>query len=482
MCWISWGIQAIQDWKLLAYCTWIADHRLLAAMVGCAAAAVIMALRVDVNQFSMHLFYRNRLVRCYLGASNKGRAPNRFTGFDRTDDLHLKDLIATKNYDGPYPILNASLNLVKGKDLAFQERKAESFVMTPLYCGYDVWLEEQDSPIMRGERMRSDRGTKETPSVLRRWLGILDHYGYRPTENYAFPPPFTGPDLGLAMGISGAAASPNMGSYSSTPVAFLMTVFNVRLGQWLGNPRNRRTYRRATPIFGLPYLVNELLAGTDDESAYVYLSDGGHFENMALYELVKRRCGLIIVCDAEADGGYGFGGIGNAIRKCRIDLGIDICLDVSEIAPKKSSKPSKKHCSVGQIHYEQVDMNAPMGTIIYFKASLTDDEPTDVKNYKKTSVAFPHESTIDQWFSESQFECYRKLGYHEVVTSLQPSGATGGAAAAVSKGRPDGASDSASKQKDRPPKEALDHQLRRALDDFGFDLSKLPKAGEDANC
>jgi len=408
MCWISWGIYKIQCWKLLADEAWVTPNRLWLAIGGCVAVALLMAWRVDINQFSMHMYYRNRLVRAYLGASNPDRWPNRFTGFDRNDDIHLKDFSVKKDpsYDGPYPVLNASLNLVKGQDLAWQERKAESFVMTPRFCGYDVWLEEQDTPIMQGK--------KSAPEEEKN----LDRYGYCPTEYYAFPPPYNGPDLGLAMGISGAAASPNMGFYTSAPVAFLMTIFNVRLGQWLGNPRHRKTSGRPTPRLSLSCLVNELLAGTNDKARYVYLSDGGHFENMALYELVKRRCGLVIVCDAEADAGYCFGGLGNAIRKCRIDLGIDIVLDVTDIKPKKDGKPSAKHYAIGQIHYENVDINAPTGTIIYFKASLTGDEPADVENYAKMHATFPHESTVDQWFSESQFESYRVLGYHEVTSSI----------------------------------------------------------------
>ena len=428
LCWISWVIDRIQVYQLLRDPGWIAGNRLYLAIAGCVLVAVAMAWRVDVNQFSMHLFYRNRLVRCYLGASNPHRSPNRFTGFDRTDDIHLKDFSMEhdKMYDGPYPVINSALNLVKGKDLAWQERKAESFVMTPKYCGYDVWLEEQDSPIMRGDRALTPeeikkREQKDADCSVRRWLRRLERYGYRRTEDYAFPFPYFGPDLGLAMGISGAAANPNMGSYSSIPLAFLMTIFNVRLGQWLGNPRHRATAGRATPVIGLGYLVNELLAGTDDESRYVYLSDGGHFENLALYELVKRRCGLIIVCDAEADGTYCFGGLGNAIRKCRIDLGIDIDLDVSAIRPQRTGKPSEKHFAVGTIHYENVDMNAPSGTIIYFKSSLTGDEPADINNYAKIHGPFPHETTVDQWFTESQFESYRLLGYHVVTSSIPNS-------------------------------------------------------------
>lgn len=414
VCWLSWGLD-----RSIQTMPWLCSHLWLAVML-CAFSAAFMAWRVDINQFSMHQLYRNRLVRCYLGASNTGRAPNRFTGLDKTDDLALKDLRpytsstpdqtpqASQSYEGPYPILNATLNLVKGQDLAWQQRKAESFVMTPLYCGYDVWLEQQDSPLLK-----SDNEPKP------RQKNCLAEFGYRKTEQYAFPQPrWNGLNLGTAIGISGAAASPNMGFYTTAPVAFLMTVFNVRLGQWLGNPRHVKTYRSPTPLFGLTYLFNELFAGTDDEAKYVYLSDGGHFDNMGLYELVKRRCGLIILCDAEADCHYGYGGLGNAIRKCRIDLGIDIDLDLTDITPAKSGAPSKKHCALGAIHYENVDRNAPTGTIIYIKASLTGDEPADVTNYKSTCDAFPHESTIDQWFSESQFESYRKLGYHEIVFSV----------------------------------------------------------------
>jgi len=476
VCWVSWGIYTIEQLCLFRESTqgffwYVAQHRLYMALVGSFAVATFMAWRVDVNQFSMHQLYRNRLARCYLGASNfaersasgcvgRNRSPNRFTGFDETDDMPLKDLRETNGYDGPYPIFNASLNLVKGQDLAWQQRKAESFVMTPHYCGYDVWLEDQDSPITRQERQES-QATGEQPGLwkrLQRWRRRFDRFGYRPTEEFAFPPPRgKGLYLGTAMGISGAAASPNMGFYTSTPVAFLMTVFNVRLGQWLGNPRHVRTWRRPSPVWGLTYLVRELFAGTTDDAAYVYLSDGGHFDNMGLYELVKRRCGLIIVCDAEADGRYEYRGLGEAIRKCRIDMGIDIDLDVTGITPPKAGEPSKEHCAVGTIHYENADLNAPTGTIVYFKASLTGDESTDVKDYKDAHDAFPHESTIDQWFSESQFESYRNLGYHAVIASTTPSTATPSQA-----------------------HEELYQQLQGTFTKFGFDTSKSERSVKEA--
>jgi hypothetical protein len=419
VCWVSWGLDQapFKDWNVYG------------ELSVCLAVTLLMSWRVDINQFSMHMFYRNRLVGCYLGASNDKRSPNLFTGFDPNDDLALKcfkspnpEKGATKQscgndaeYDGPYPVLNMSLNLVKGKDLAWQERKAESFVMTPHYCGYDVFLEQQYS------KMQSDEFKEAYEHKNKKRINELDLYGYRPTEVYAFPsdkPGYHGPNLGLAMALSGAAASPNMGYYTTTAVAFLLTVFNVRLGQWLGNPRNPDTSRKPTPTFGLECLLQELFAGTNDESKYVYLSDGGHFDNMGLYELVKRRCGLIIVCDAEADPNYGFEGLGNAIKRCRIDLGISIEIDTKPIVPNKSGM-SKQHYAIGKIHYEQADMDAPVGKIIYIKASLTGEEPTDVTTYKKRHRTFPHESTADQWFSESQFESYRRLGYAALESSVK---------------------------------------------------------------
>ncbi len=483
LCWISWTIDAVLHSRDVQFDCALSSLRqsdapftyTVVLLLICAVVGALMSWRVDINQFSMHMFYRNRLVRCYLGASNLSRVPSLFTGFCESDDVALKDLVANPSnkpapprsicnqpppsppppdtpdfavdmkcgYDGPYPVLNASLNLVKGKDLAWQQRKAESFVMTPQFCGYDVWLEEQDSPVSIQERddtpkddfsdatetkcaippTRSAEIARTVPNAGQpRITGDdgLDRFGFRPTPCYAFPPPrFVGPKLGLAMAISGAAASPNMGFYSTPAVGFLMTIFDVRLGQWLGNPRHHKTWMRPTPFFGLNYLLQELIGGTDDEAKYVYLSDGGHFENMALYEMVKRRCGLIVVCDAEADPEYKFAGIGNAIRKCRIDLGIDIQLDITPIVPDRLTNLSKAHCAVGTIHYENADPGAPSGAIIYVKASLVGDEPTDVKNYSKTCPAFPHESTVDQWFTETQFESYRSLGYHIVSSSFR---------------------------------------------------------------
>jgi hypothetical protein len=368
--------------------------------------ALLLSTRVDINEFSMHMLYRNRLTRCYLGASHCGRGPQPFTGFDSKDDVLLRDLVPKAAdhktpYYGPYPIINATLNLVKGEELAWQERKAASFIFTPRFSGFDA--------------RPSKDGCHDMPVKA-----CLEANAYRPTEHFGYEN--GGPYLGTAMAISGAAASPNMGYYSSPALGFLMTVFNVRLGWWLGNPRHCESYywQSPGPRLGLFYLVSELLGMTNDESGYVYLSDGGHFENLALYELVRRRCRLIIASDASADHEMNFGDLGNAIEKCRVDFGVEIEIDVENLRCDPATTRSQWHCAIGRIRYDKVDPNVLPGTLLYLKPSLTGEEPADLVRYKAENPDFPHQTTANQWFDESEFESYRALGQHVTEKAFLP--------------------------------------------------------------
>ncbi len=302
------------------------------------------------------------------------------------DSVKFNDLRSSSGgtYQGPYPIYNTALNMVGGRDLAWQQRKAASFVFTPAFSGYEF----------------TDSNGKTT-------LG-LQHTD--PVNDKL--------KLGLSMAISGAAASPNMGSHSTPALAFLMTVFNIRLGWWLGNPSKPNKWGRMSPNWGLFYLFNELMGSTDPDRAFVYLSDGGHFENLALYELVRRQCRFIIVCDAGEDPEYHFEDLGNAIERCRADFGVDIEIDADPIRPDPATKKSQWHCAVGTIHYEKVLEGVPAGTLLYLKSSLTGDEPTDVQSYGAQNAEFPHQTTADQWFTESQFESYRALGHHVVESTI----------------------------------------------------------------
>jgi Patatin-like phospholipase len=348
---------------------------------------------VNINRFSMQAGYRNRLIRAYLGASNGKRRPNLFTGFDPKDNLPLHELGRNR----PFPLINITLNLVRGENLAWQERKAESFTASPLHCG-------------------------------------SAQLGYRPTRSYGGHDGLT---LGTAVATSGAAANPNMGFNSSPAITFIMTLFTVRLGAWLGNPRTSgryAPYKRSGPRFSAVQLLAEAFGWTDERHPYVSLSDGGHFEDLGLYEMVRRRCRYILVCDAGADPGYGFKDLGNAIRKIRIDFGIPIVFeDRVYILPKRSSgqaaSDAARYCAVADILYDKVDEGGVKGKLIYIKPSIVQQPlpatPFDVTNYARFSRDFPHETTADQWFSETQFESYRALG-EDAVSAIALRGPCAG--------------------------------------------------------
>lgn len=378
--------------------------------------ALLFGWRIDINEFSLHAFYRDRLARCYAGASNPDRRPNLFTGFASSDKhLRLVDLLpirfndqsmrnlwapscdpapdappAPPAYEGPFPIFCTTLNISFGEDLAYQERKAAAFAFTPLYCGYDVgWTETSTSRVQFN--------------------------GFTPTRDFAFDN--GGPRMATAVAASGAAISPNWGYHSSPAMAFLLTIFNVRLGLWIRNPRHKKFRLKSrgsapSPWFGLFYLLAELVGMVNDEAAFVYLTDGGHFENMGLYELVRRHCSTIVVCDSEEDGDLTFQGIGMAIRKCRIDFGAEIDLDISQVAPKGDPPASPQHFVEGTIRYS----NGATGSILYIKSTFTNNLAGDLVNFRKEHPAFPNDTTLNQWFTESQFESYRRLGHHSVVT------------------------------------------------------------------
>ena len=368
---------------------------------------VIASKTVNINRFSLHAVYRNRLVRGYLGAARQARFPDQFTGFDEKDNIRVhtlwppKDLSNRRNTFGLFHVLNLSLNVVESKRLAWQERKAEPFTVSPLHCG----------------------------SAL---------LGFRPSDEYADLPRDKsrprGISLGTAMAISGAAVSPNMGYYSSPSISLLLAFFNVRLGWWLGNPgpRGEDSYTKQGPDFAIKPLIDEAFGLTTDDKRYVYLSDGGHFEDLGLYEMVRRRCRFIAVVDAGEDAHLEFNDLGNAIRKIYIDLGIRIDftgLQDLRNRPPRAGIDEPQHTpyhAMGFIDYKAADGDGSSnGTILYIKPALHWTEPAGIASYAAAHSAFPHETTSDQWFTESQFESYRSLGFEitkDILSKLAPDG------------------------------------------------------------
>jgi hypothetical protein len=341
----------------------------------------------EINIFGLNQFYRNRLVRCYLGATRWApgyRQPQPFTKFDGKDDMKLGAVLDASDkasgemhFRGPFPIFNCTLNLAGSSDLTLHTRHSASFTLTPIHCGAD-----------------------------------REKVGYAPTTGFA-----DGVMLGQAVAISGAA-SPNMGYNTSPLVAFLLTMFNVRLGWWFPNP-SRKLWNNPGLNFSLWYLVKELFGVADETSNYVNVSDGGHFENLGIYELVRRRCKVIIACDAECDESLQFGSLGNVVRLCETDFGAKIDINVNSIRRQQSGY-SLGHCSVGTITYS----NGSIGYLIYLKTSVIGDEEVGIAQYRSIHPSFPHETTADQFFSEDQFESYRQLGLHVVQHSFRSAQGT----------------------------------------------------------
>jgi hypothetical protein len=211
-----------------------------------------------------------------------------------------------------------------------------------------------------------------------------------------------------------------MGYHSSPLVTFILTLLNVRLGAWLGNPGKAgdHTFQLGYPESSVQPIIDEAFGLTNDTSSYVYLSDGGHFENLGLYEMVLRRCHYIVVIDACEDPQCSFADLGEAVRKIRIDFGISIEFDQIDIFPRGcdvAQSQKGRNCAIGRICYSVLDgPNAPDGVLIYIKPACYGNEPRDIFEYFKRSATFPHESTADQFFSESQFESYRMLGAHTI--------------------------------------------------------------------
>ncbi|HEX8649222.1 MAG TPA: patatin-like phospholipase family protein [Pyrinomonadaceae bacterium] len=287
----------------------------------------------------------------------------------------------------PYPpppykllhIVNTTLNLVGGDNLAWQQRKAEPFSVSPLHSGC----------FRLGYRRSRDYGGRETGGI----------------------------SIGTAAAISGAAASSNMGYYTTSPLmSLLLTLFNVRLGWWLGNPgpAGDQTYFLRAPKYSIAPVLYEAFGLTNDKNKYVYLTDGGHFENLAIYEMVLRRCHIIVVTDGAQDEEYRFSDLGNAVRKIRIDLGVPIeftSVPIYAKSPPLEDKKKGMYWAIGKIRYKCIDgPDAKDGVLLYIKPAVYKTEPRDILEYKENFPAFPHQTTADQFFDEPQFESYRILG------------------------------------------------------------------------
>jgi hypothetical protein len=189
---------------------------------------------------------------------------------------------------------------------------------------------------------------------------------------------------------------------------FLMTLFNIRLGYWLrkpGTPSVHRLLEGAGPW----YFFREMLGWMDETCRYVNLSDGGHIENLAVYELLRRKCKFIVCVDGGQEAGMECADLVRLERYATIDLDIAMHYDLSDLT-SQSNGLSRAHAILVKIEYDASMPTKQLGWMLYLKLAVTGVEPVFLRDYRRENPAFPHQTTGDQFFDEAQFEAYRTLG------------------------------------------------------------------------
>lgn len=426
--------------------------------------------RIFLNLSSVQGFYAARLIRTYLGASN----PSRLEKQTAVSDTMRGDDLASERYwrwpaptsttaapatpsqepwtkGGPLHIINTTVNetLDVRTGIQNQDRKGTGLAVGPRALSLGI----------RHHLVSHDNGLQAYPQD-----GQSRHSVWSATSAEA-PEALS---LGRWMSISGAAFSAAAGANTTVPIAILCGMFNVRLGYWWDSGMDTTRDPLASRLLPVQYsLFSELLARTRGTAGRLWnLSDGGHFENMAGYELIRRRLPVTVILDAEADPDYLFEGLAGLVRKARLDFkaeivfvsgheldgrkadgtaGDGVALLPDEVRPyfgdlealrrgrwKKESlldvhgaadtrhaltpdrlRPSTAHAALARVTWgDPRDPDAPRGWLVYVKATLMGDEPEDVLHYHQSHPDFPQETTLDQFFDEAQWESYRRLGQH----------------------------------------------------------------------
>ncbi len=361
---------------------------------------LLFALVTNLNLVSQHRMYRDRLMEA-LCPDRETVKKGIWHPAKIADAMQLSVLAGGANSGkkkgsaaairvvGPYHLINTALIIPGSRKPKYSGRGADNFVLSPRYCGSDAthWLQT--------EQYMDDRMVLPT-----------------------------------AMAISGAALNAHSGpdgkGMLKTPlISFLVTLFGAQLGYWAPNPGKPEKLQQ-TANYLSPGLSGLFGFEMNEHAGFLQLSDGGHFENLGLYELVRRKMDLIVVSDGGQDGDFTFADLGNAIERVRVDFGVSIhfedeCFTLEGVLPKPRESLSatwatkfglaKRGFALASIRYPD---RTSCGVLIYVKATMIDGLPSDLYAYKAQNPEFPDQTTLDQFFDEDQFEAYRELGYRLV--------------------------------------------------------------------
>jgi Patatin-like phospholipase len=349
--------------------------------------AIVTGWAVDLNQNTIHNFYRDRLMEAFLPDVDKALRNETGAAWD-ADSTALSRMCDPGRAVGPYHIINTNVVLTKSPRRTYRLRGGDSFILSPLYCGSNAT-------------------------------------GWRPTKYYM------GDELTLptAMAISGAPANPwtasGGGVIHNRFVGRTMELMNLRLGFWAPNPNldRRRSWslRSSTksfrPNYFDPSLKQVLGTGLRENAPVCLLSDAGDFENLGLYELIRRRLRLIVLCDGTADPNYDFVDLQKALERIGADFGARVEFDkettlqrfmpsIDAVYPR-DVRLSESAYAIAQIIYA----DGRTGHLVYLTTALCKGLRLKLLSYKALNRDFPDQPTADQSFDEEQFEAYRELGY-----------------------------------------------------------------------
>lgn len=374
------------------------DMMIRALIAAAIIGAVIAGWFVNTNQIGLHRFYRDRLMEAFLPDAEALRRDTNAVATG-ANERKLADCWNGTWSKGPYQIINTNMVLTNSAQRKHRLRGGDNFMLTPQFVGASAT-------------------------------------GWYPTQETAC----ADMTLASAMAISGAAANPRgaaagRGLTRSPTVALAMSLLNIRLGYWIPNPARGKPgmlFRRPNHFWpgGLYALTH---GGYVETAKWLELADGGHFENLAVYELVRRRCGLIIVCDGCQDNASSYADMVTAVQRVGQDFGATVNFDMAVKAGRKFEKSgpaqmiakpmftdypkgaefAEKGFFVGRIDYgERGGKGWPKsGILIYLKSALIRELAVGAKGYRGAHHDFPNESTGDQFFGEEQFEAYREVGY-----------------------------------------------------------------------
>jgi hypothetical protein len=406
-------------------------------VVGVAVLAVWGAVYAvaDLTTWSLHPFYKRRLssvfaLRRIAAANLDPEERKRVEAIDPDQGPDDPGIAVERDFNRLVPLSETALNEAQAKEwptllvcaaanisdtgASPPGRPVTSFTFSshsvggPLVGAVATW-EMEGAFESREERFPDPAAPKpqlpRQPRTIFEWAA--DRARARRRRDLTLP---------AAIAMSGAAISPSMGKMTRRPLTFLMALANIRLGVWVPNPRwlgewNRDERLRNCNLRPRPsYLLREMFGLNRVGAKYLYVTDGGHYENLGLVELLRRGCSEVYCFDASGvgKGRAEFEQLGDAIALARSELGVEIHFDTDpeDLAPDKESRLAKKDMARGTITYP----DGSTGTLIYVRNSITAAAPWDAKAYHKADPRFPHNPTVDQLYTDQKFEAYRVLG------------------------------------------------------------------------